>query len=74
MGGSVKLMKRFTEFLVEANKTGAAKEAMQKGLVYDRQKAGWINPVNGELIARTEKGKLLHDTQREEAGATTTDV
>ena len=58
-------MKRFTEFIVEANKTGAAKEAMQKGLVYDRQKAGWINPVNGELIARTEKGKLLYMTPRE---------
>ena len=58
-------MKRFTEFIVEANKTGAAREAMQKGLVYDRQKAGWINPVNGELIARTEKGKLLYMTPRE---------
>ncbi len=58
-------MKRFSEFLAELNKTGAAKEAMQKGLVYDKQKAGWINPVNGELVARTEKGKLLYMTPRD---------
>ena len=51
-------MKNFLRFLGEAKQSAASLEAKNKGLVYDSQRSGWINPKTKELVARTEKGKL----------------
>ena len=51
-------MRSFSQFLSEAMKSAAAQEAQQKGLVYSKQKGGWVNPKTQEIVARTEKGKL----------------
>ena len=57
-------MRSFSQFLSEAMKSAAAQEAQQKGLVYSKQKGGWINPKTQEIIARTEKGKLHYVNRR----------
>ena len=57
-------MRSFSQFLSEAMKSAAAQEAQQKGLVYSKQKGGWINPKTQEIIARTEKGKLHFVSKR----------
>ena len=51
-------MKNFLRFLGEAKQSAASLEAKNKGLVYDSQRSGWVNPKTKELVARTEKGKL----------------
>jgi len=57
-------MRNFFQFLSEARQSAASLEAKQKGLVYDSQRNAWINPKTGELVARTEKGKLHFITKR----------
>ena len=57
-------MRSFSQFLSEAMKSAAAQEAQQKGLVYSKQKGGWINPKTQEIVARTEKGKLHFVSKR----------
>ena len=57
-------MRSFSQFLSEAMKSAAALEAQQKGLVYSKQKGGWINPKTQEIVARTEKGKLHFVSKR----------
>ena len=57
-------MKSFLRFLGEAKQSAASLEAKQKGLVYDSQRSGWVNPKTDELVARTEKGKLHFVTKR----------
>jgi len=57
-------MRSFSQFLSEAMKSAASQEAQQKGLVYSKQKGGWINPKTQEIIARTEKGKLHFVSKR----------
>ena len=57
-------MRNFFQFLSEARQSAASLEAKQKGLVYDSQRAAWINPKTNELVARTEKGKLHFITKR----------
>ena len=58
-------MKSFLRFLSEAKQSAASLEAKNKGLVYDSQRSGWINPKTRELVARTEKGKLHFVSKRE---------
>ena len=58
-------MKSFLRFLSEAKQSAASLEAKNKGLVYDSQRNGWINPKTRELVARTEKGKLHFVSKRE---------
>ena len=57
-------MKNFLRFLSEARQSAASIEAKNKGLVYDSQRSGWMNPKTRELVARTEKGKLKFVTKR----------
>ena len=57
-------MKSFLRFLSEAKQSAASLEAKQKGLVYDSQRSGWVNPKTDELVARTEKGKLHFVTKK----------
>jgi len=57
-------MKNLFQFLNEARQSAASLEAKQKGLEYDSQRNGWINPKTKELVARTEKGKLRFITKR----------
>ena len=57
-------MKNFLRFLSEAKQSAASIEAKNKGLVYDSQRSGWMNPKTKELVARTEKGKLKYVTKR----------
>ena len=57
-------MKNFLRFLSEAKQSTASLEAKNKGLVYDSQRSGWMNPKTRELVARTEKGKLKFVTKR----------
>ena len=58
-------MRSFSQFLSEAMKSASeSQEAQQKGLVYSKQKGGWINPKTQEIIARTEKGKLHFVSKR----------
>ena len=57
-------MKNFLRFLSEAKQSAASVEAKNKGLVYDSQRSGWMNPKTRELVARTEKGKLKFVTKR----------
>ena len=57
-------MKNFLRFLGEAKQSAASLEAKNKGLVYDSQRSGWMNPKTRELVARTEKGKLKFVTKR----------
>ena len=57
-------MKSFLRFLGEAKQSAASLEAKQKGLVYDSQRSGWVNPKTDELVARTEKGKLHFVSKR----------
>ena len=57
-------MKNLFQFLNEARQSAASLEAKQKGLEYDSQRNGWINPKTKELVARTEKGKLRFVTKR----------
>ena len=57
-------MRSFSQFLSEAMKSAAAQEAQQKGLVYSKQKGGWVNPKTQEIVARTEKGKLHFVSKR----------
>ena len=57
-------MRSFSQFLSEAMKSAAAQEAQQKGLVYSKQKGGWVNPKTQEVVARTEKGKLHFVSKR----------
>ena len=57
-------MKNFLRFLSEARQSAASIEAKNKGLVYDSQRNGWMNPKTRELVARTEKGKLKFVTKR----------
>ena len=57
-------MRSFSQFLSEAMKSAAALEAQQKGLVYSKQKGGWVNPKTQEIVARTEKGKLHFVSKR----------
>jgi len=57
-------MKSFLRFLGEAKQSAASLEAKQKGLVYDSQRSGWVNPKTDELVARTEKGKLHFVTKK----------
>ena len=57
-------MKNFLRFLSEAKQSAASIEAKNKGLVYDSQRSGWMNPKTKELVARTEKGKLKFVTKR----------
>ena len=57
-------MRSFSQFLSEAMKSAASQEAQQKGLVYSKQKGGWINPKTQEIVARTEKGKLHFVSKR----------
>ena len=57
-------MKNFFQFLSEARQSAASIEAKNKGLVYDSQRNGWMNPKTRELVARTEKGKLHFVTKR----------
>ena len=57
-------MKNFLRFLSEAKQSAASIEAKNKGLVYDSQRSGWMNPKTRELVARTEKGKLKFVTKR----------
>ena len=57
-------MKNFLRFLSEARQSAASIEAKNKGLVYDSQRNGWMNPKTRELVARTEKGKLHFVTKR----------
>jgi len=58
-------MKNLFQFLNEARQSAASLEAKQKGLEYDSQRNGWINPKTKELVARTEKGKLRFITKRD---------
>ena len=57
-------MKNLFQFLNEARQSAASLEAKQKGLEYDSQRNGWINPKTKELVARTEKGRLRFITKR----------
>lgn len=57
-------MKNLFQFLNEARQSAASLEAKQKGLEYDSQRNGWINPKTKELVARTEKGRLRFVTKR----------
>jgi len=57
-------MKNLFQFLNEARQSAASIEAKNKGLVYDSQRGGWMNPKTRELVARTEKGKLHFVTKR----------
>ena len=57
-------MKNFLLFLSEAKQSAASIEAKNKGLVYDSQRGGWMNPKTRELVARTENGKLKYVTKR----------
>ena len=57
-------MKNFFQFLSEARQSAASIEAKNKGLVYDSQRNGWMNPKTRELVARTEKGKLHFVTKK----------
>jgi len=57
-------MKNFLRFLSEAKQSAASIEAKNKGLVYDSQRGGWMNPKTRELVARTENGKLKYVTKR----------
>jgi len=57
-------MKNLFQFLNEARQSAASLEAKQRGLEYDSQRNGWINPKTKELVARTEKGKLHFVTKR----------
>ena len=61
-------MKNFLRFLSEAKQSAASIEAKNKGLVYDSQRSGWMNPKTRELVARTEKGKLKFVTKRGSKG------
>ena len=61
-------MKNFLRFLSEAKQSAASVEAKNKGLVYDSQRSGWMNPKTRELVARTEKGKLKFVTKRGSKG------
>jgi len=61
-------MKNFLRFLSEARQSAASIEAKNKGLVYDSQRNGWMNPKTRELVARTEKGKLKFVTKRRSKG------
>ena len=49
---------------MRSKQSAASLEAKQKGLVYDSQRSGWVNPKTDELVARTEKGKLHFVTKR----------
>ena len=57
-------MKSFLRFLGEFKQSAASLEAKQKGLVYDSQRSGWVNPKTDELVAHAEKGKLHFVTKR----------
>ena len=57
-------MKNFLRFISEARQSAASIEAKNKGLVYDSQRNGWMNPKTRELVARTENGKLKFVTKR----------
>ena len=61
-------MKSFLRFLGEVKQSAASLEAKKKGLVYDSQSSGWVNPKTEELVARTEKGKLHVVTKRGPGG------